>query len=355
VEETLQPSTNGVGVQRRWLALWSLVAALAIGGILFWVLKPAHHQVVVTGLGDQVTFSTTEQQLGAALRAHGIELGAKDQISLPLTTPLKGKQQIALAVRKALPVTVVADGKSHQVQSTADSVADLLKELTITLKPEDGLSADPSAALTAGMTVSVVRRLEEVAVATVEVPYQLVREENSSMAVGQSEETRAGQPGIKEIKNITYYEDGKAVRSDRSETVVKEPVNQVVSYGTMEVVSRPTEVVSRPAVASRSGSTAGRYSRQLEVSATGYTAGKESNPDGNGYTYTGMKAVRGIVAVDPNVIPLYSRLYIPGYGEAIAADTGGAIKGNKIDLCFDSLAEALDWGRRPVTVYIIGD
>jgi 3D (Asp-Asp-Asp) domain-containing protein len=248
----------------------------------------------------------------------------------------------------------MVDGTTWKVDSTANSVADLLKELQITLAPQDGLSTDPGTALTAGMTVSVVRRLEEVAVATEEIPYQLVREEDGAMTVGQSRETQAGQPGIKEIKNVTYYEDGKAVRSERSEAVVKEPVNQVVAYGTLEVVSRPA-VASRPTVASRSGSTARRYTREIQVSATGYTAGKESNPDGNGYTYTGMKAVRGVVAVDPSVIPLYTRLYIEGYGEAVAGDTGGAIKGNKIDLCFDSLAEALEWGRRPVTVYVIGD
>jgi 3D (Asp-Asp-Asp) domain-containing protein len=55
------------------------------------------------------------------------------------------------------------------------------------------------------------------------------------------------------------------------------------------------------------------------------------------------------------VIPLYTRLYIEGYGPAIAGDIGGAIKGHKIDLCFDTLSEALDWGRRPATVYILAD
>lgn len=243
---------------------------------------------------------------------------------------------------------MVADGKAHEVQSTAPNVAGLLKELGITLQPKDALSSRPERELTAGLLVSVVRRREEVNVVREEIPFDLVREDDRSMPVGQSQETRAGEAGIKEIKTVTYFEDGKEVRSElAAETVVKEPVNQVVAYGTM--VPRPVTV------ASRSGSTAGRYSRELRLSATGYTAGKESNPDGNGYTYTGMKAVRGVVAVDPNVIPLYTRLYIEGYGEAVAADIGGAIKGNKIDLCFDTLAEALEWGRRPVTVYVIGD
>ena len=65
-----------------------------------------------------------------------------------------------------------------------------------------------------------------------------------------------------------------------------------------------------------------------------------------------VPAVRGIAAVDPDVIPLGTRLFIPGYGEAIAADTGGAIIGNKIDLVMDSYGEAMEFGRQDVTVYV---
>ena len=75
--------------------------------------------------------------------------------------------------------------------------------------------------------------------------------------------------------------------------------------------------------------------------------------DGAGITATGVPAVRGIAAVDPDVIPLGTRLFIPGYGEAIAADTGGAIVGNKIDLVMDSYGEAMDFGRQDVTVYVL--
>ena len=77
--------------------------------------------------------------------------------------------------------------------------------------------------------------------------------------------------------------------------------------------------------------------------------------DGNGagITATGAVAQRGIVAVDPDVIPLGTRVYIPGYGTAVAADTGGAIRGNKIDLCMESYGEAINFGRRSVEVYIL--
>jgi 3D (Asp-Asp-Asp) domain-containing protein len=84
--------------------------------------------------------------------------------------------------------------------------------------------------------------------------------------------------------------------------------------------------------------------------ATAYTA----NCDGcSGVTASGQHAGHGIVAVDPRVIPLGSHLYIPGYGHAVAGDTGGAIRGNRVDLGFNSDADAMQFGRRPVTVYVL--
>ena len=93
-----------------------------------------------------------------------------------------------------------------------------------------------------------------------------------------------------------------------------------------------------------------RYRAAYTMHASAYLP---SDGGGSGVTATGMVARRGVVAVDPNVIPLGSRLYIPGYGEAIAADTGGAIVGNTIDLCMESYDEAIQFGRRSVEVYVI--
>ena len=80
----------------------------------------------------------------------------------------------------------------------------------------------------------------------------------------------------------------------------------------------------------------------LTVSATGYSL--------PGRTATGLPVGFGIVAVDPSVIPLGTRMTIPGYGEGVAADTGSAVQGYTIDLWFPTLADALAWGRRTVTI-----
>lgn len=94
----------------------------------------------------------------------------------------------------------------------------------------------------------------------------------------------------------------------------------------------------------------GDYAAVMTMEATAYLP---SDGGGYGITATGIPATYGVAAVDPSVIPLGSRLYIPGYGEAIAADTGGAIYGYRIDLCMESYSEAMQFGRRDVTVYIL--
>lgn len=93
-----------------------------------------------------------------------------------------------------------------------------------------------------------------------------------------------------------------------------------------------------------------RYSEAMIMEASAYLP---TDGGGDGITASGMMAERGVVAVDPDVIPLGTRLYIPGYGEAIAADTGGAIIGNMIDLCMEDYGEAMEFGRRDITVYVL--
>jgi cystine transport system substrate-binding protein len=96
---------------------------------------------------------------------------------------------------------------------------------------------------------------------------------------------------------------------------------------------------SDPAPASQSAASSGRT---IIVSSTGYSL--------PGHTATGMPVGWGVIAVDPAVIPLGTRLTIPGYGEAVAADTGSAVRGATIDLWFPTLAQARAWGRRTVTI-----
>ena len=92
------------------------------------------------------------------------------------------------------------------------------------------------------------------------------------------------------------------------------------------------------------------YTQVLGMEATAYLP---TDGGGEGLTAMGIPATYGVVAVDPNVIPLGSRVYIPGYGEALAADTGGAIYGYRIDLCMEDYWQAMDFGRRTVNVFVL--
>jgi 3D (Asp-Asp-Asp) domain-containing protein len=119
----------------------------------------------------------------------------------------------------------------------------------------------------------------------------------------------------------------------------------------------------KPAVAithERKG--AASEARTVKVVATGYTAGVESTgkrpgQPGYGITYSGVKVLRGqvsTIAADTKLFPIGTLLYIPGYGYGVVADTGSAIKGNKIDLYFDTIKQVYEqWGKRTVHVEVL--
>ena len=93
-----------------------------------------------------------------------------------------------------------------------------------------------------------------------------------------------------------------------------------------------------------------RYTDVMVMEASAYLP---TDGGGDCITATGLPATHGVVAVDPDVIPLGMRVYIPGYGVAIAADTGGMIEGAMIDLCMESYDDCMDFGRRDIDVYIL--
>lgn len=103
-------------------------------------------------------------------------------------------------------------------------------------------------------------------------------------------------------------------------------------------------------LSSRSGIS--RQSKVIKAVVTAYTK-DDPGMDGKGITYIGTKARPGVAAVDPDVIPLGSVLFVPGYGYARAEDTGGAIRGNRIDLYFDDREEAVKWGKKELDVEIL--
>lgn len=98
------------------------------------------------------------------------------------------------------------------------------------------------------------------------------------------------------------------------------------------------------------GSANYRLDHPVWVEATAYSA---EDPGNGHYTATGTLVRHGVIAVDPGFIGLGTRVYIPGYGEAVAEDIGGAIKGNVIDVAFDTHEEAMMFGRRSLEIFIL--
>jgi 3D (Asp-Asp-Asp) domain-containing protein len=174
------------------------------------------------------------------------------------------------------------------------------------------------------------------------IPYSVHYEFSRNVGAGRVVKIRNGADGeIRRTFEVTLR-DGKAVGRKLVSTDRTEPVDAVFHMGREGLQ------------ASRGGP--GRFVRGAvkEMIATAYDPSPQTiGPRATGRTRTGMIATYGHVAVDPRVIPLGTLVFVEGYGFAIASDTGGAIKGNKIDLCFDTRAEALRFGRRKVRVHIL--
>ena len=151
-----------------------------------------------------------------------------------------------------------------------------------------------------------------------------------------------GQEGLISKEYEVTLENGKEVsRVVLNEKKLKDKQDKVVSVGTK---AKPIQVASR-------GSENGK---EIYVTSTAYTA---SCNGCSGTTATGVNLHANpnakVIAVDPRVIPLGSKVYVEGYGYAIASDTGGAIKGNKIDVFFPSKSDAYRWGRKTVKIKIL--
>jgi len=154
------------------------------------------------------------------------------------------------------------------------------------------------------------------------IPYPTLRKPTFQLRSGTSRTIRNGTAGVKEVTYRVFIQpDGTELRREvTGSRVLKPPTAEVVEDG------RTAQLPSR-------GYFSGR--RVVTMSATWYDPYNDGSND-HGRTYTGVLAGYGVVAVDPRFMPLGTRLYIEGYGYAVAADTGGAIKGNRIDLAIDS-------------------
>jgi 3D (Asp-Asp-Asp) domain-containing protein len=255
-------------------------------------------------------------------------------------------------VTHAKPIRFIAGARESIIYTRADTVAGLLAELGIDVQPSDRIFPRLDDPVRRGMSVSVVTFRdgiefnEEPLVFETEVVY------DSTLLEGERQLVQAGVDGyVRRQYQVKQLNGQELDRLLVDETWVW-PTNEVIAVGT-RARTTPTPVPAPvPAVVSRPGVSFEGLScvSTLNVYATWYTA---ASAGGSGVTATGTGVYKGIVAVDPRVIPLGTRMYIPGYGNAIAADTGGGIKGNIIDLGYGP-GDVMDWRPRYLDICILG-
>ena len=196
--------------------------------------------------------------------------------------------------------------------------------------------------LPATLLISTVSALQQASIGEVRkevevIPYEVKYVFDRDMGAGRIKKVQFGVDGEVRREFLVEVKDGKVIQKTLISQETTEPVAAVFNMG-----KPSSRAVSR-----------GTYTRSKVVmmESTAYT------PDAGlkrptFRTRTGTRAEYGVIAVDPRVIPLGTRMYVEGYGFGIAEDTGGAIKGNIIDVCFEDRAAAMKWGRRQVRVHI---
>ncbi|MGL5615236.1 MAG: ubiquitin-like domain-containing protein [Sarcina sp.] len=311
----------------------------------------SYKQVTINVDGNEMKTTTLKWTVQGVLEQNNIVLAPKDKIEPSLEQSLKRGDSIK--IKKAKDIILLADGSERTIQTAEDSVDEILKAENIAVDNDDRVSPEKDAEVKAGDKIQITRVEEQLVTSKAEIAYETEVKENNKLEKGTQKVVQEGAAGEKEVVTKVIYEDGNEFsRKVVSEKVIKEPKSKIVEKGTKAkaVVSPTSNSSSGNSGSGNSSSGNFSYKKKMVMQATAYA--------GDGTTATGRKPVRNpngysTIAVDPRVIPLGTKVYIEGYGYAIAADTGGAIKNNIIDLFMNSESECIKWGRRNVVLYVL--
>ena len=355
----------------------------------------AAEQYNVTVDGKATSAWTTENTVSEILAKANVELTKHDKVSPALDEQVD--EETTISVEKAYEVTIQDGLEEKKVWSTSTTVADFLKQHKISLGELDRVEKEMDELVLPNSKVKVVRVEKVTDVVEDTVKYAVETKKDDSLLKGNEKIVQKGANGVVKKTYEVIKENGKEVKRDlKNEKVVKEPTKQVTAVGTKTVVASvsrgaqtkaapaakatpatqaapaqekkqekaavktasvekaaaPAPAKAEPAKAQPAEEPAG--GKEFYVSATAYTA---SCAGCSGITATGINLHANpglkVIAVDPNVIPLGSKVWVEGYGNAIAGDTGGAIKGNKIDLFMANKSDALSFGRKQVKVRVL--
>ena len=321
----------------------AVAVTITVGAIAAITIMNMRKTLTISIDGKEETFVTYKGTVQDVLQDKNIAVGVKDKVQPSLESKVSEKETIK--IKSAIPVEITANGVQLEVQSADGTIGEMLKkeealqEYGIKFNEDiDEVSPSLDSQIEDNMCVQIVNVEKKELVQNEPINFETIVEKDESLDKSVSKVKSEGVNGEKEVTYEVVYRDGvETSRNVTSTKTITEPKNEIVIKGTGQVY------------ANRGGESI-NYKEKLNCVATAYS--------GDRTTATGRSPVRNpggmsTIAVDPSFIPLGSKVYVEGYGYAIAADTGGAIKGNIIDLFLNSSSECWSWGRRPVTVLVV--
>lgn len=382
-EETHESQSSSMSYALRWkhdnlrqLMLLGAMGAVTVSLLISLVVHDqAGKEVQLVVDGRVTTVETRGSLLQELLDEQAITLSPQDQISMPLNGAIQDGDRII--IDRAIPVKVTVGSTTKTIFTSQDTVDHVLKEAGITIQGEDIVQPAQNTKLTSNMNIDVVRVTKQKVKETEDRDFRVIKTADPSLERGDNRVIQRGEPGLMVNHYEKVYHNGKLVSKTKvSQEIERRTKDKIIAVGTKKVEkpvivqAAATDVKAKPAklsgtkkvttakavennVVSRAGVDF-KYSKVLNnVSMTAYSAEQQ----GIGTrTASGTRVTEGrTIAVDPNIIPIGWWVYIEGIGFRRAEDTGGAIKGNKIDVYYDSLKSAINFGRKSGrTVYVIG-
>ena len=300
--------------------------------------------------GEHRSVSLAKGTVADVLERTGITPTYDEVVEPALSTPIA--ENLTVKIYKGKKLSITADGKTDSVYVPNGNVCDVLTELGYKLSDDDILNVDRNSNIEDADKIVIKRVTYKNEAETQSVDFETVKKNSKDVELGETKVQTEGKKGEALVTKRCKYIDGKKVSSETVDTkITKEPVDKVVLMGTKgSNVSNPAGTFT-----DMNGNIVA-YSSVVTGSGTAYTA-----PAGS-LTATGVTAYHGGVAVNPNIIPYGSKLYIVStdgsfvYGYATAVDTGGALMAGTaiVDCFYNTYNECVNFGRRNVNVYIVG-
>jgi uncharacterized protein YabE (DUF348 family) len=291
---------------------------------------------------EAIEIQTIAQTVGEALLQAGNIVYFADRVEPDLGMRVTAGMMIT--VERAKIVTVLIDGTPVQIRSHARTVGELLSSMKIVLLDEDYARPALDTAIENGGEVRVVRVTRELQVRREPIDFETYWEPNGELELDSEVLAQEGAAGVRELQDRVVFEDGQEViRTLVVDRVIEAVKPRIYNYGTNIIVRE---------MATPAGTV--QYWRKIKALATSYsasTSGVSRSASYYGFARCGQVMRRGIVAVDPRVIPLGTTVYVEGYGVGLACDTGSAVIGKRIDLGYGD--NDLEHWYRSVDVYIL--